>query len=125
MDDPKPDLDALIAANARELSPLSILALGKALKDATLHVPVAAAPLPGQGLPVTCVETSYGAALPAFTTVARLEAWKPGLKYADVPGDIVIGMAERMAQVAGVFVDMAAQPNAWIPRSAFRSILAG
>ncbi len=118
-------LDDLIAANARELSPLSILALGKALTQATLHVPVTGAPAPGQGLPVTCVETSYGVALPAFTTVERLEAWKPGLKYADVPGDIVLDMADRLPQVAGVFLDIAGQPSAWIPRSAFKSILAG
>ena len=118
------NLDDLMAANARELTPLSILALGKAVMGATLHVPVTGAPAPGQGLPVTCVETSYGVALPAFTTVQRLEAWKPGLKYADVPGDIVLSMADGMPQVAGVFLDITGQPGAWIPRSAFQSILA-
>jgi len=118
-------LDDLMAANARELTPLSILALGKAVMAATLHVPVTGAPAPDQGLPVTCVETSYGVALPAFSSVERLEAWKPGLKYADVPGDIVLDMAERMPQVAGVFLDITGAPGAWIPRSAFKSILAG
>ena len=117
-------LDDLMAANARELSPLSILALGKALMGATLHVPVSGAPAPGQGLPVTCVPTALGGAVPAFTTVARLEAWKDAAKYADVPGDILLAMAERMPQVSGIYVDIGHEPNAWIPRSAFASILA-
>jgi type III secretion system (T3SS) SseB-like protein len=117
--------ERLIADHAARQTSASLQALGAwIVQSATLHAPLSGLPAPGQGLPVICVTTERGPTIPAFSSPERLAAWKPGAQYADIPGRILLDMAQRMPQIAGVYLDMGAASSAWIDRDAFPALLA-
>jgi hypothetical protein len=116
--------ERLMADHAAAQTGESLMALGQWLvRNATLHVPVDGVPVPGQGLPVICVPTALGMAVPVFSSSDKLAAWKPGAQYADIPGRILLDMADRMVRIEGLYVDIGADPHAWIPRNAFATLL--
>ena len=118
-------LDRLIKRHHDEGSHESLIALAEGLRGmTTLLVPLHGPPERGKGLPVICPRTEQGACVPAFTSVERIAAWQPGAQYADIPGKVLIEMASRMPQIAGVYLDMSHTPSAWLPRTAFKTVLA-
>ena len=117
-------VERLMSDPAAAMTGESLMALGQWLvRNATLNVPVDGVPVPGQGLPVICVPTALGVAVPVFSTPEKLAAWKPGAKYAVIPGRILLEVADRMVRIEGVYVDIGADPHAWIPRNAFATLL--
>ena len=118
-------LERLIKRHYEVQSNESLDELAKGLRAmSTLLVPLSGPPSPGLGLPVICVTTDLGGCVPAFTTVEKIAAWKPGAQYAEIPGKVLVHMASRMPQIAGLYLDMSHTPNAWLPRETFKSILA-
>ena len=118
-------LERLIRRHYEEQTNESLDALAEGMRGmTTLLVPLSGPPAPGLGLPVICVTTELGGCVPAFTTVERIAGWKPGAQYADIPGKVLVSMASRMPQIAGLYLDMSHTPNSWLPRAKFASILA-
>ena len=116
--------ERLMVDHASRQTGESLMALGRWLvQNATLHVPLSGLPEPGLGLPVICVPTALGTAVPALSSPGKLAACKPGALYGDVPGRSLLAMADRMPQIEGLYLDVGAEPHAWIPRNAFETLL--
>jgi hypothetical protein len=74
---------------------------------------------------VRCVEIDKGVgALPAFTDVKHLLAWKPeGCEYVLLAGRKLIAMAVGMPSISLIAFNLADEPRGMIPRSDFARMM--
>ena len=122
------NVDRLIEAHVRDQSRESFLALNKAIIEAEFALPVSGhiskINSNHYDVPVLCIKTDRGGAIPAFTTEAHLLAWKPeGSNYAMLRGRALLEMAKEMREISEIVINIQAGPSGRIPRADFDGIL--
>jgi len=120
-------MEEAIKAYAADQNPAARAELDSALIEEKFFVPIEGKATeigPGKfNIPVQCVKTEKGAAIPAFTTAEQLLAWKPqGCDYTSLAGAALMAMAAEMTEVSEILINPAGRPRGTIPRSDFERI---